>query len=177
MGSEPKGILRVLAWFDNVSDELKAVINDDGEMPVNVENFPTTLYTHIHSYDDSGWVKNPIVWGYTDTWRERKFTLNATVGDHTLIHSTVPAGEVWVLENISVFNVTTAINYIRIYIAPVTNSYIFKQFNSPVANTPDSYTGRFTLKEGDKIRVLFNGCVANDDIYSDVVGYKMKVSM
>lgn len=127
-------------------------------------------------YDGTLWRKLPMLWGYSESWRERKQNLSCAAGANSLLHTAVSAGEVWVLESISVFNVQTDCTYIRIYITSGVMSYIFKQFSDPALNVPEQYSGRFTFGPGDVLTVTFAGCVLNDDIYSDVVGYKMRIS-
>ena len=114
-------------------------------------------------------------WGYKETLRERKQNLSAAAGDNTLVHTVVPEGEIWVVENITVWDSNTACTYVRVYVNSGISSYVVWHVPSPVNNVPDTYPYGFVLGEGDGVTVLFTGCVLNDDIYSDIIGYRMIV--
>lgn len=177
MPSLPQGVLRVLAWFDSTADELKALINDDGRMPVSIDGENVDLTSNIKLYDGSAWVKSPILWGYTDRVLERKFDLTAGAGTNTVDHTVVPAGEVWRITHVTVLNANSTCTGIRLHVWNGSDSFIVKEILSTVANVPYSYSGVWTLKEGDYFSSMFRGCTANDDLYSYIFGSKMKVAM
>lgn len=177
MSSLPQGILRVLAWFDSTADELKALINDDGRMPVSLDEQNVDLATKLQVYDSSSWIKSPILWGYTDTVVETVYEPNALLGLNTLVFTAVDEGYIHKIAGVSVRNANsgcTIVPYVRLsnQDIPVGTQTAVTASNTFVFPIID-----VTLKEADKMKVLFYGCTALDDLYAHIWGYKMKVNM
>ena len=127
-------------------------------------------------WDGTRWRKLNLLWGYYDRLVDQQVNLNAAAGVNFLNHPAVPAGEVWVVTGCSAVDVNTAT---RIQLgmtcgaaAPVVYDYGTPMAGSWVA-TPAI---NIVLKAGDLMWTLFVACTLNDDIYSNIWGYKMRVT-
>jgi len=177
MGSEAKGILRVLTWFDSVSDELKALINDDGEMPVKVENFPNILDIRQHSYDRWNWVKDSLPLGYSGRWAEAVINGNASAGTNILTTQVVPTGFVYSLQGMSSVNWTSGSDHKHFLILYGLSCFLrYEAIIGPGAHF-GSYPVSTLMIPGDYVRVEFHGCTAGDSLYVTVWGMKTKTIM
>lgn len=177
MASEPKGILRVPAWYDGTNDALKALVNDNGYVPVSIEEQNINLDTQLHVYDSSAWVKSPIIFGYTDRWCEQKNDSGIAAGDHVHIFDAVPAGYIYVVNMTGSYNSATAIDH-QHFFYDTTANYIIKYYVAQAAGVwaiNDNIW--YILKAGDRLKIKYWGCSLNDAIYSRAWGYKMKVDM
>lgn len=126
-------------------------------------------------WDGTAWRKLPLTWGYTDRYAEIKSNLNCVAGVNYLSFAAVPAGEVWKVTAITFVNTVTdpGVAYATLYDGSTAFNIYSK--SSPGANVYVSVVCDVTLKAGDRIRVGFNGCASNDDIYAWVIGSKMAV--
>ena len=127
-------------------------------------------------WDGTVWRKLPMVWGYSALYAERKSNLSATAGTNVLVGSTVPAGEVWVVEVIGAFDVNTAPSRISFAVTDGTTAAPLYRDETPILYVASQWTGRVTLPAGCYIQVAFFTCVLNDDLYADFWGYKMKIA-
>jgi len=119
---------------------------------------------------------NPnVIWGYKDVFEDNASEIDVDPGYNTLEHTAVPAGYVYHLEAITVINSAHTSPNVRCYIRRADVSYYFHVFQTVVATVPQSHAPWLTLKEGDEVWVQFAGCVQDDNIYSTIVGYTMKV--
>lgn len=177
MGSQPKGVLRVLAWFDSVSDELKALINDDGRMPVSIDEQNVDLTTQLQVYGGTAWVKSPVIWGYTNRWAEATNT-TSTGGGTTVVTSTpVPEGYVYVLEHYMCYHDDPVERPLVIEGTDGSINLTFKTEAALATSAPSFGKHRLTLKQDDFIRVIVWGLATGKIIYLRVWGYMMKVDM
>jgi hypothetical protein len=126
-------------------------------------------------FDGTRWRKDNLLWGYGGQVLEQKVNLAAIVGNNFLIHTAVPAGEVWAINGVSAVDINTAT---RIQAGIYDGGTLFPvwDFGTPAASvyvaTPAE---NIVLKTGDQIYVFFFNCVAGDDIYSNIWGYKMRI--
>ena len=127
-------------------------------------------------HDGSQWRKLALLWGYSDVYKEAKSNTNADVGTNYLLFGAVPAGEIWIVTNAVAYNSITA--GCSIALAPVVNaSAVVIRYTIFITLTRyTDWQGWCVLKAGDYFRVGFYNCVAGDDIYAHVIGYKMAVS-
>lgn len=139
---------------------------------------PTAEYFDkgVWGYDGTRWRKLALLWGYTDRYAERVSDLNADAGQNSLDGTVVPAGEVWMVEVISAQNATTSISAIILQVTDGSAYAEMARNNSPASGNNVNWYGRVTMKEGDKVHIIFDGCISGDDLYLDVWGYKMAVA-
>ena len=92
--------------------------------------------------------------------------------------STVPVGETWILQSVSIHNYSdaggvTLIRIPRVSGADVTLGYVV----SRLILEPLVANGEWLLGPGDKVRVYMTGIDIGDIIGAGVVGYKMHLPM
>lgn len=119
---------------------------------------------------------NPnTIWGYKDRYFEVETNDDCDAGTNNLYFSTVPAGEVWVINGIWAKNGTSVSAAIAMWVYFDSTLYHLETFTTPGADVSLNWTGKAILKEGDYIRVAFYGCTAGDDVLARARGYKMDV--
>jgi hypothetical protein len=130
----------------------------------------------VCGWDGSSWRKLPMLWGYSDAYAETKTSNDVAAGNHFVLSSAVPAGEVWVVENLAGRCSTANPTHLNIGV------YDGSTYHHLVSHTLASawqvyfHTARCVLKEGWQVYVQFMGCALNDDLNAYFVGYKMKVA-
>jgi len=138
---------------------------------------PADLVVAQHQYDGSAWRKSNLLWGYHDIWDEN---LGGTAGAaaYTANTSTIPAGEIWVCDFVSIRNTTRAITSLTVYTARASGAYvILNHLASPVASRPCVSRARQVLAAGDVVYVDAQGCTSGDNIQAGILGYKMDIDM
>jgi len=127
-------------------------------------------------WDGTRWRKDNLTWGYNGTLANRQSTLAAAAGTNTLNHSIVPAGEVWVIVTHGMVNANTAVPG-TLYAVISGVGYTVKAYGTMVAGIWSTGVPLgIVLAAGDYMSAMFESCVLNDDLYSDITGYKMKVA-
>lgn len=176
MASKAKGILQTPVWYDSTDDEVKPLVNDDGQLPVFLAEVGDALDVRIYGYDGTTWQKLPLIWGYTDRWVENIIELNAVAGVNVIQSAAVSVGYVYELNAANTFNNTSVSGQ---YLEVVCGAVVIR-LNGTVGVAAGTVTPTFPigirLKEGDYVRALFTGCVAGDDLYLRIAGVKMKVA-
>jgi len=159
----------------NRQEQLAQRCNELERRIAALETLEATM-AHIFGWDGSVWRKLPLVWGYSDVYREHIEDLNADVTYDSLSGSAVPAGEIWVVNAIMAVDLTSAITRISIYITGGGTTTDLNQVSAPTVNEPTTFSGHAVMKEDEYVGAYFDGTVAGDDIFLNVRGYKMKVS-
>lgn len=129
-----------------------------------------------YGWDGSAWKKLPMVWGYSGQYRQRVEETDATETD-SLSGSTVDAGEIWIVNSICVYNITSAMTRVQVTIGH--SGGVFTRLDTKITlaqHEPLAITGHFVLIEDDYVYADLYGCTAGDDIYLEIVGYKMLIA-
>lgn len=129
----------------------------------------------LHGTNDAGNpVKLGLLFGYDSIYAEGGVDLNAPAGTVTKTLSTVPAGEIWVVNSIAALNDTTYREIIlEVFIAGVQHLLVRRleqQYDKTIF-----WRGPTVLPAGGYVRIRFLGTVAGEDLYWSALGYKMKV--
>lgn len=174
MTSLPKGQTAVLVWSDD--DELKALVNDDGEIPVSVENFPTTIQSRAYGWDGATWRKSSLLWGFSERWSQWLGETKDGDGQFSKSSTAVPVGYIYVIQAAYIKNETGARGaaYFRAYDGGIYHPVVGAL--TPAQNEITTLYGPFVLEEGDKINLAQDSCLNNDVMVAGVWGYKMKVA-
>lgn len=115
-------------------------------------------------YIGSAWQNDPIRYGYSAVESEIVTDTNAGAGFQNLTGTTVPAGEIWVIENMFVTNVTRAFTYTS-FRGIIDGNAIFLHYSAgAAAGIPAFWGGRATLGPGDNTVVKIGNCTAGDTI-------------
>jgi len=130
----------------------------------------------IWGWDGTVWRKLSQLWGYSDQYAEVAEETVSADGNVSLYLSTVPAGEIWVVEFVTFRNRDTAIPEIQGYLDGTSADIRFYHNLNVVAGTYYTWAGTVRMKEGDRIAGFFGGCVTNDVVRLQAMGYKMKIA-
>jgi len=113
------------------------------------------------------------LFSYAEDYREAVSSLGVAVGEQWVNGSIVPAGEVWVVTAVNAWNATTANTRIDIASFRAAAHCSIKSVIPAAAYAPCAWAGHVYLVEADRISVRFFGCVAGDNLYVGIHGYKM----
>ena len=127
-------------------------------------------------WDGTQWRKLGLLWGYSDRYVERAENESAAAGDNSLTSSTVPAGEVWVVQGVIVMNMYTATQCCAFLAAGDTGYALTEQVTLAPATCYRFAINPVIMKAGDYLCAIFLNCQAGDDLYMVINGYKMKVA-
>lgn len=174
MTSLPKGKIVVPVWSDD--DEIKALVNDEGNIPVVVESYTPAPDSRIHGWDGDTWRKLPLMWGYYDRWAESLSDTKAADGTFSKGSAAVPEGYVYVVQGVTTRNLTGSrgAEYISVYDG--TNDYILIYNTTAVRYVPTFLIVELVLKKDDRIKIWQLSCLHLDEIEGGVWGYKMKIA-
>ena len=127
-------------------------------------------------WDGTRWRKLPLTWGYTDVYIENVRTNDAVAGLNDLDGSLVPAGEVWVVTNVVLFNTDSATTIIDMQVWLSPDAVLVRRVRDAIANYSAEWAGQVYLKAGYRMRAEFSGCTLNDNLRANFLGYKMAVT-
>jgi len=127
-------------------------------------------------WDGTQWRKQGLLFGYRGTVSENVANTNASAGANTLNSSTVPSGELWIIQGISGINVNTACSRIVLFVCRSNLDCPILDQVSCTANVWVIWTGDIVLKAGDYLKAYFLGCTAGDDLYLRALGYKVAIA-
>lgn len=131
----------------------------------------------LWGFDGSQWYKLAMLWGYSDRYVEIVTEENVSAGKVTVNLTVVPAGEVWVIESLQGQH-GTAVERVDFQVGNATDGYHYVGIETQTAGGLSVFwTGRLTLKAGDKVVVIFRNCTAGEDLIASAWGYKMEVAL
>lgn len=135
------------------------------------------LSANAHQYDGSAWRKSNLLFGYNAIWDE-DLGGTATGASYYDTTSTIPSGEVWVLQAISARNTTRNPTWVFTYVVRASGADVYLSADAtPGTNIPGLAVGNWVLGPGDVAYIYLTGCQADDVIQAGVIGYKMKLNM
>ena len=117
-----------------------------------------------------------LIFGYESQYFERVFDLNPGASTKFLYGTAVDPGEVWVITSMAAFNNTRDPATISVGVYDGATWMNATQQAGPGAGITISYQGQLPMKAGDKAFAYFTGGQAADDLYLDIIGYKMKLT-
>ncbi len=127
-------------------------------------------------WDGTLWRKLPITWGYSGIIREVVVNTEAAVNTNHLLGAIVDTGEVWVINSICGVNQTTAPSRVIIRTFEAPDYFNIVSFETVALSEYVNWSGFLPLAAGDRVCVSFYTCVAGDDLYATIFGYKMKIA-
>jgi len=170
---DPAGAKWLKLIIDPLTNQLSVAVNNDAEIH---QTTPADLTPGICGWDGSAWRKLPLVWGYSSRWNQQIKEYNASSGEDSLVTATVPAGEVWVLQNASVQWSGTSCVLLELQANHgVLGTRLYVQ-RTPVSGQWELWRGNLVLAAGDYVQAYFWGLTALDNLLLDVSGYKMKIA-
>ena len=127
-------------------------------------------------WDGSQWRKVGIPLWYNAPVGEYPSNLDAQSGVNSLTGSTVPAGELWIIESASAIDNTSALDYvaIRVNTGKLWTPLITKK--SVAAAEEVIVNVEVVLSPGYYLFATFSNCAAGDNSCFRYIGYKVKIT-
>ncbi len=187
LGYNPSARLR--AFELDASDRLRVSVD---VIPSPLSSFTFDVNSHLlvafsapskglvgmHGAVGGNWQKQPIIPGYSDTVREVLSSTTLAAGTNTFNGTTVPAGEVWEIENFDYLYIgTVATVALTINIISGAIEYSLFAQAPPVSNVHYDKQTRLTLKPGENLRFRVFNATLNDDAYFYYVGRKFSINL
>jgi len=172
--ADPKGNLVTPVAFNPSGYPLALEVDANGYLKIT-QTTPGNLAVAAYGYVNSGWHKNPILYGYSDRVLLKANNTNLPAGDSFVNLTPVAAGYI---------NVITNINWQYIGTVPtsvaVTFFYGIEQFGlykvlSPASGVQYDRQGWWVLKEADYLALSIKGATEGDDAYIWVTGFSVKI--
>jgi len=141
-----------------------------------VQPTPADLAVAAHGWDGTLWRKLPVLFGYSDRYAEVETALDVAAGDPILTFSTVPEGEIWVIQSLVGRSYQANVTSIRLVAVTAAVDVTLKEDVPAAALRTVDWSGALVLKKDDHLEARFYGCLLHDNVYAEVWGYKMKVA-
>jgi hypothetical protein len=127
-------------------------------------------------WDGSQWRKDPIRIGYSDTVQISLSNTSLAAGSNVIDSGAVPAGEIWILTNISL-RYTGTVSSVTLTATIYRGAAHYRLFtqDSLVNSKFYGFAGQWVLKEGDVLRFEIASATAGDDAYLNAVGYRVDI--
>ena len=130
----------------------------------------------LWGWDGSRWRKLSLLFGYSGPYNETVNNTNVPAGASDLVGSTVPAGEVWIVQGMLAAVVSSSCTEFCFGFWNGAVRILCKQIQAPTSGRLYDYQGTLILAAGYYPLIGVYGMTAGDDVYLYAWGYKMKVS-
>ena len=130
----------------------------------------------LWGWDGTQWRKLSLLFGYSGPYSENPSNLNLPAGTSNLAGSTVPAGEVWVVQGMLAAVISSTCTELMLGFWNGVAIIFCKQVLPPVSGHFYDYQGTLILAAGYYPLIRVYGMTAGDVAYLYAWGYKMKVS-
>lgn len=138
---------------------------------------PALLQPGVNTYVANAWQKQPMMFGFTDTYSETDDNNYTATGFITRSLTAVPAGYVYMVTAITAIFTTGTCPAIYTYLTMGAGDIMVKSDIAAAVGVPMSISGQFPLKAGQYVKVGFNITAQPCHVYVYVSGYKMKIDM
>lgn len=134
------------------------------------------LFTALHGWDGDSWQKLPMLWGYSDVWRDAKSATDVTAGDDVITFTVVDTGEVVVITNFCLR--CSQANADRVELRAYVDglAILLRSRATLVAWDSIDVQCNVVLNVDDYLAFYYKGASAGDDFYAYACGYKMEVA-
>ena len=184
VGFRADGTLRALELTD--SDELKvALATATGsdlltELQAKLETADLELVSKILSNGPHGWIsgvwqRNPLSFGFSGQVERLWTDTNLSAGANTVDDSAVPAGEIWIITQLSIMYDGTAPDDIQFAIRTVAQQIELFEVKDPVPSIFYDRQGWWILVQGDKLRLSCSGATAGNDLLGRAMGFRVDI--
>jgi hypothetical protein len=129
-----------------------------------------------HGYIGGAWQKDPISFGYSAQITGNFSNTNLSAGSNTLSGDTVPAGEIWVITNISVqYSGTVTSVILQAVLLMNSISMPVGVAAPPVSGVNNPFQGWWVLAAGDIPRAVCSNATSGDDMYLVYSGFRVDI--
>ena len=168
-------MVTALQLIDDLRNALGSVDTDDLQVDVKTSALPTGAATETTLNAMLTKMKR-LVTCVLDAYHELKSNTNAASGYNLLAGTAVPAGEIWVINEIAVCNNKHACTSIQMNTKDSTHDYTMRSIIGTTTGIWDYYQGYLVMTAGWYIGGHFNGCTAGDAIYLAILGFMVDTS-
>ena len=130
----------------------------------------------IWGWDGTQWRKLSLLFGYSGPYSEAPYNTNLPAGVSNLAGSTVPAGEVWVVQGMLATVISSTCTDLRFGFWNGADIIICKQVLSPTSGQFYDYQGMLVLAAGYYPLIRVYNMTAGDDAFLYIWGYKMETA-
>jgi len=150
------------------------------ELQAKLETADLELVASILSQGPHGWIggawqRNPLAFGYSGEISEDVTDGTLAVGNVNIDISTVPAGEIWVITQISMLYVGTVPSRIRSQIVRGGIDFAIFDEVAILSNAWFDRQGWWVLVEGDILRMFIQDATLNDTGAMRVTGFRVDI--
>ena len=110
-------------------------------------------------------------------YAESYSNLSASAGSNTTSFTTVPAGQVWVIEGAAVWDATTKIGQVSIRVYRDGGLRVIARIAPTAALDAAQLSSPIVLFPGEYMAFQWNSCTLNDDIYAECIGIKFDIDL
>jgi len=134
---------------------------------------------HFHrglwGFDGNVWRKLQLLFGFGGIVEEALADTNLDAGTNYLNGAAVPAGEIWVVQNITVRYLGTAPSQMLVIVNGLASGLSLLNVANPSQDFWYTWQGSCILQEGDYVRLIVYGATAGDEVYFRYAGYRMEI--
>jgi len=131
----------------------------------------------LWGFDGTAWRKLQLLFGYGAGYYERVEVSDAGAGNYTVVGSTVPDDEVWVVNSAMMFASVAAASVCEIHVGIAAARYYLSLTGSLAALSVLQYQGFVVLAPGYHIGAYWEALAASNVKYLTIVGFKMGLNL
>lgn len=169
---EPLQEAALYAWDGD--DWIKVKVDENGNLYINVQDLEV-IQSRSYGWVGADWQKNPLQIGYSGQIIDDVTDLNADAGFNIVDGNVVPAGEIWVITQISIFNLTSATTLHFIALIGSAGTLRVERNSGGAAALLTTVQGYWLLVKDDFLRASFDGCTAGDDLHLQYAGWRIDI--
>ncbi len=159
-------------------------VDTDGNLQVDIlaslpagTNEIGAVQAREYGWDGAAWRKQPQALGYSGIIGEALSNTSLAAGANSIDSAAVPAGQVWVVENVIMrYDGTVAAVILGMDILRGATTYRIFGVQPPVTTVWYDRQGAWTLTAADKLRLRILGATLNDDAYLQYSGRYITVN-
>lgn len=129
----------------------------------------------IHGWIGSAWQKQPMLFGVSGTITRSWNNTSLSAGANNVDDSAVPAGEIWIITNMTSNYSGTIPNSVRPRVVLGGVSAVVDSIVSPSSGTIYVSQGWWVLEEDDFLRMQIVQATAGDAFYATACGFRIDV--
>jgi len=114
---------------------------------------------------------------FGDKLLDHQSNVDTDAGVNDLLSTVVPAGEVWVVTNVTAQNTVTVCSSIYLHLYDSGEVAALLRKAAPTILEGVAWSGHVYMVPGDRILARFEDCVLHDLIYLETAGYKMSLEL
>jgi hypothetical protein len=131
------------------------------------------VQARAYGWISGAWQKNPLLLGFSDTVQQATSTTTLPAGTSAINGEAVPAGEMWLITNMSMRMLSATITVLSLYLVIDGAAMGIFQQPTPATNVIYDRQGHWALGPGDNVRGVVAGATLNDDFFMEICGIRV----